>query len=183
MLPSVKNAIQRDPQTEMNGYFEATGETDPLSAFLYLDLKTQSTEHCVREVETLGRHFGLTVYSPFLDAEFVDFAMTIPASDKVSGLHLKKPLKDAMRGRVPDQILDRKKGGLGSPIRWWVTQPDGYVSKILSRDNISRRGLFSPDAVEQFREETANGVHDYTKLLWSLFTLELWQQHFMDANL
>lgn len=182
ILPNVKKTIQRDPQTEMNEFFKLAEGTDPLSAFLYLDLKTQSTEHCVREVEMLGRHFGLNVYNPFLDAEFVDFAMTIPASDKVSGLQLKKPLKDAMRGRVPDQILDRKKGGLGSPIRWWVTQPDGYVSKVLSRENMLRRGLFSPDVIERFRRETATGAHDYTKLLWSLFTLELWQQHFMDGS-
>ena len=85
-----------------------------------------------------------------------------------------------MRGRVPDEVLDRKKGGLGSPIRWWVTQSDGFVATVLSRSNLERRGIVSADAVERFRQETFNGTHDHTKLLWSLFTLEIWLRRFVD---
>jgi asparagine synthase (glutamine-hydrolysing) len=181
-LPDVYAKLQRDPLKEMNDDFRVAADLDPLSQFLYLDLKHQTPEHCLREAETLGRHYGLKVYSPFLDADFVDFAMSVPSADKVSGLNLKVPLKKAMRGRVPDEVLDRKKGGLGSPIRWWVTQPDGLVASVLSRQNIERRGLFSPEAVEQFTKATANGTHDYTKLLWSLFTLEIWLQQFVDKS-
>jgi len=172
--------VSRDPLKEIKLYFQRAADLDPLGRFLYLDLKNQATEHSVREAETLGRHFGLNVYNPFLDAELVDFAMTIPIADKVSGLTVKVPLKKAMRGRVPDEVLDHKKGGLASPIRWWVTQPDGFVASVLSRRNIERRGMFSADTVEQFRRATANGARDYSKLLWSLFTLELWLQRFVD---
>jgi asparagine synthase (glutamine-hydrolysing) len=177
--PEVRGEITRDPLQEVNELFRHASELDPLSRFLYLDLKANLPDHCVREAETLGRHFGLTIYSPFLDAEFVDFAMSVPSVDKVSGLTLKVPLKRAMRGRVPDDVLDRKKGGLGSPIRWWVTRPDGYVADVLSRENIDRRGLFASDVIEQFRRATAEGVRDYTKLLWSLFTLELWMERYV----
>ena len=181
-LPEVYAKLSRDPVQEMNDDFRASANLDPLGRFLYLDLKHQAPEHCLREAETLGRHYGLKIYSPFLDADFVNFAMSIPSADKVSGLALKVPLKEAMRGRVPDEVLDRKKGGLGSPIRWWVTQPEGLVASALSRKNIERRGFFSPQAIEQFREATANGTHDYTKLLWSLFTLEIWLQQFVDKK-
>lgn len=179
-LPKAHATIRRDPLAEIKGYFHRTANLDPLARFLYLDLKNQATEHSVREAETLGRHFGLSVYHPFLDAELVGFAMGIPIADKVSGLTLKVPLKAAMRGRIPDEVLDHKKGGLASPIRWWVTQPDGFVASVLSRRNIERRGMFSTDAVEQFRRDTAKGTRDYSKLLWSLFTLELWLQRFVD---
>jgi asparagine synthase (glutamine-hydrolysing) len=149
---------------------------------LYLDLKSNAPDDVVREAETLGRHFGLNIHNPFLDAEFVNFAMSVPADDKVSGLTLKVPLKKAMRGRVPDKVLDRKKGGLGSPIRWWVIQSKGFVADVLSRHAIERRGLFSADAVQRFRHATADGSRDYSKLLWSLFTLELWLQRFADRG-
>jgi len=181
-LPETLATLTRDPLQEINAEFRRAAELDPLSQILYLDLKTNIPDDLVREAETLGRHFGLNIYSPFLDAEFVDFAMSVPTADKVSGLTLKVPLKRAMRGRVPDEILDRKKGGLGSPIRWWVTQSDGFVASVLSRRNIERRGIFSPNTVEQFRRATANGARDYTKLLWSLFTLELWLQRFVDRG-
>jgi asparagine synthase (glutamine-hydrolysing) len=91
-------------------------------------------------------------------------------------------LRDAMRGRIPAEVLDRKKGGLGSPIRWWVTRTDGLVAEVLSHSSIERRGLFSADTIAQFRVATANGTRDYSKLLWSLFTLELWMRHFIDRR-
>jgi len=182
LLPEVRAMVDRDPAQEMNESFARSADLDPLQRFLYLDLKHQTPEHCVREAETLGRHFGVKVHHPFLDSEFVDFAMSIPASEKATGLKLKVPLKRAMRGRVPDEVLDRKKGGLGSPIRWWVTQRDGAVANVLSRENLERRGIVSPDVVERFRQETARGSQDHSKLLWSLFTLEVWLQQFVDAR-
>jgi asparagine synthase (glutamine-hydrolysing) len=178
-LPQAHDRLTRDPLLEVNELFRQAADLDPLSRFLFLDLKANLTDHCVREAETLGRHFGLRIYNPFLDAEFVDFAMSVPGADKVSGLTLKVPLKRAMRGRVPNEVLDRRKGGLGSPIRWWVTQPNGLVSQVLSRRNIEERGMFCADTVERFRRATADGVRDYTKLLWSLFTLELWLRRFV----
>jgi asparagine synthase (glutamine-hydrolysing) len=182
LLPDARNMVSRDPLEQMHQSFRASAELDPLQRFLYLDLKHQLPEHCVREAERLGRHFGLTIYNPFLDAEFVDLAMSVPSTSKASGLNLKIPLKRAMRGRVPDEVLDRKKGGLGSPIRWWVTQSDGFVATVLSKKNLEQRGIFSGDVVDRFRRETLNGTHDHTKLLWSLFTLEIWLQRFVDRG-
>lgn len=181
-LPETNTRLTRDPLNELNTQFRRVRELNPLSQILYLDLKANVPDDLVREAETLGRHFGLTIYNPFLDAEFVDFAMSIPTAEMVSGLKLKVPLKAAMRGRVPDKVLDRKKGGLGSPIRWWVTQSDGFVAKILSRHNLERRKIFSIEAIEKLRSATANGTRDYSKLLWSLFTLELWLQRFVDRK-
>jgi asparagine synthase (glutamine-hydrolysing) len=172
--------LTRDPLQDINAEFQRAANLDSLSQILYVDLKTNIPDDLVREAETLGRHFGLNIYNPFLDAEFVDFAMSVPTADKVSGLTLKVPLKSAMRGRVPDEVLDRKKGGLGSPIRWWVTQSDGFVAGVLSGRNIEKRRLFSATTVEQFRRATASGTRDYSKLLWSLFTLELWLRRFID---
>ena len=181
-LPEAYTKLTRDPLSEINTQFRRVRELNPLSQILYLDLKANVPDDLVREAETLGRHFGLTIYNPFLDAEFVDFAMSIPTAEMVSGLKLKVPLKTAMRGRVPDKVLNRKKGGLGSPIRWWVTQSDGFVAKVLSRDNLERRKIFSVETIERFRNATANGTRDYSKLLWSLFTLELWLQQFTDRK-
>jgi asparagine synthase (glutamine-hydrolysing) len=179
-FPEARAMVIRDPAEQMKKSFDVSRGCDSLTQFLYLDLKHQASEHCVREAEMLGRYFGLKIHNPFLNAGFVDFAMSIPSAEKVSGLNSKVPLKSAMRGRLPSEVLDRKKGGLGSPIRWWVAQPDGLVAHVLSRRNIERRGIFSPDIVERFRAETAAGTHDHTKLLWSLFTLEIWMQEFID---
>ena len=180
--PSAVSSLTRDPLDEIKEFFDEAAEMDPISQFLYLDLKTQSPEHCLREIETLSRHHGLIAYNPFVDSEFVDFAMGVPSADKVSQLQLKLPLRNAMRQRLPGRVLDRRKGGLGSPIRWWVTQPDGIVAEALSSTRLGRRGVVRLDTVEKFRKATATGAKDYSKLLWSLFTLELWFERFVDGD-
>ncbi len=175
-------SLSRPPRKEMDEYFAKSEGMDPQSRFLYLDLKMQTPDHCVREVECLGRYYGISTYHPFLDSDMVDYAMSIPSESKVSGLELKVPLKKAMEGRVPHEILYRKKGGLGSPIRWWVTQKDGFVADVLSRENIERRGYFSADTIEELRSSTEDGKKDFTRLLWSLYTLEVWMQEFVDKR-
>jgi len=52
---------------------------------------------------------------------------------------------------------------------------------VLSRENIERRGYFSADTIEELRSLTEAGKRDYTRLLWSLFTLEVWMQEFRDG--
>ena len=84
-LPEAHTRITRDPLQEINAHFRRAAELDPLGQFLYLDLKTNMPDDLVREAETLGRHFGLNIYNPFLDAEFVDFAMSVPSAERCPG--------------------------------------------------------------------------------------------------
>jgi hypothetical protein len=56
------------------------------------------------------------------------------------------------------------------------------VASLLSRTSVGQRGLFSYEAIDRFRTLTAEGKADYSKLLWSLFTLELWMRAFVDAH-
>jgi asparagine synthase (glutamine-hydrolysing) len=180
MLPALRETLRRTPVDRFRDYLARVGDLDPLSQALYLDLKLVTPNHCVREVETLGRRFGVATHSPYLDAEFVDFAMTVPAAEKVRGLQLKAAMKKAMAGRLPPETLERRKGGLGGPTRWWITRGGGLIEETLSRESVARRGMFDPAAVEDLRGQTASDRQDYSKLLWSVFTLELWMRRFAD---
>jgi asparagine synthase (glutamine-hydrolysing) len=172
----VRAALTREPGERIAACLARVADWDPLAAMLYLDLKLVIPSHCVREVQTLGRHHGVVTYSPYLDLAYLRTALGIPSAVKVRGLRLKAAMKQAMRPRLPAEVLGRRKGGLGAPVRWWVTRPDGPVAQALAPDAVGRRGLVEPRVVQALREATRAGRRDHSKLLWSLYTLELWLQ-------
>jgi asparagine synthase (glutamine-hydrolysing) len=65
---------------------------------------------------------------PFLDVNVVDFARRIPASYKLRGGITKYILKEAVRGLIPDRIIDRPKKGFGIPIGNWFKNGDLNLS-------------------------------------------------------
>jgi len=78
--------------------------------------------------QMLGAH-GLTGKAPFTDQAIVDFALALPAKERVG----KGVLKMAMRGLVPDAILDRTdKRGFPAPLVEWA-QHDPVRSFVLDR--------------------------------------------------
>jgi asparagine synthase (glutamine-hydrolysing) len=61
--------------------------------------------------------FSIENRSPFLDSGLFDIAYSIPARHLISGGRSKAVLREAMRGIVPDAILDnRRKVGFNAPI-------------------------------------------------------------------
>ena len=61
---------------------------------------------------------------PFLDNNVVDFARRIPSSYKLRGGITKYILKEAVRGLIPDRVIDRPKKGFGVPIGRWFKNGD-----------------------------------------------------------
>jgi asparagine synthase (glutamine-hydrolysing) len=70
-------------------------------------------------VDKMSMGVSLEGRVPFLDYKFVEFAMSIPSAIKTKNGTLKYILKKAVRGVIPDEIIDRKKQGFGVPVYEW----------------------------------------------------------------
>ena len=80
-----------------------------------------------------------------LDHEFMEFAASLPSSDKLSGRAYKVGLKDAARGWVPDEILDAPKRGFRLPIHDWLrTDLRDYATGCPARSGSDRSRAFQP---------------------------------------
>lgn len=155
---------------------------DGLSQLLYLDLKLLSPNLILRDVNTLADHYGMTAYHPFFDWKFVEYAMRLPTSAKIRGLTLKYALRSAMDGCLPSSVLRKKKGGLGAPILYWLTSGDELVEDCLAASTVRSRGLFDPKEILRMRADTSSRRRDYSMLLWTAFTCELWMREFADGR-
>ncbi len=87
---------------------------------------------------------------PLLDHKLVEFAATIPPELNLNRNTTKYVLKQAMRGILPDAIIDRPKRGFAVPLQWWFRGRLGpYVREILLGDPGRRRGFFNLKYVER----------------------------------
>lgn len=94
------------------GYEYLVEIDDPLQLqeeLLLLTEKLQNTN--LQRADRMSMAHGLEARVPFLDKEFVDFSLSLPAEWKIQDAdHVEKQLlRDACEGLIPDRILNRPK--------------------------------------------------------------------------
>jgi asparagine synthase (glutamine-hydrolysing) len=98
-------------------FVERAWERSDLAWMSYLDLNLRLPELLLMRVDKMTMAVGLEGRVPFLDRRVVAYAMSIPESIRIRGGRLKHILKEAVRGIVPEEVLDRPKRGFADPFR------------------------------------------------------------------
>jgi len=105
---------------------------------------------------------------PFLDHKFVQFSMSIPSSLKTQGGILKNILKKAVRGVIPNEVIDRKKQGFAAPITDWFSGELGELARLELREFCMATDLLDWPSVESL----LNGKN--SSRAWHLLNAALW---------
>lgn len=71
-------------------------------------LATRGTTSTQEAIEVCASTVGITVRHPLADRDLWDFFLSLPVEAKFPDLTPKSILRQAMRGRLPDSILDRR---------------------------------------------------------------------------
>src|SRR5688572_2961170 len=111
---------------------------------------------------------SLEARSPFLDLEVVDLARRIPAHLKLRNGETKWILKRALRGLIPDDIIDRPKKGFGMPIGRWLREKRLVVDVEKTPAGLDRAFVARKQAAH------AVGKADERLYLWSQWVLNEW---------
>lgn len=89
----------------------------------------------LHEDDLNAMYFSVENRSPFLDRELFEFCNTIPTRHLIHDGFNKSILRDAMRGIVPDHILDdRRKVGFNAPIFSFLDRSDDAVRQEILAD-------------------------------------------------
>jgi asparagine synthase (glutamine-hydrolysing) len=99
---------------------EKAWEQSHLHWMTYVDLNMRLPELLLMRVDKMSMGVSLEARVPFLDHVFVQLAMSIPEKVKTNGGALKHILKRAVRGVIPDELIDRPKQGFGAPVSDWI---------------------------------------------------------------
>jgi asparagine synthase (glutamine-hydrolysing) len=124
---------------------------------------------------------GLESRVPLVDHEVVEFAARLPADVKFRGGELKHALKRAAHDVLPPSILERKdKKGFPVPLGDWM---HGELNEFLVDTFKSETARSRPYLGEQFDAAALiRGEGKFSRNLWGLLSLELWQQEYHDRS-
>lgn len=99
---------------------------------------------------------------PFLDHRVVEFAFGLPDDFKLRGFDQKAILKDAFKGKIPEQIIDRPKRPYMAPdLVSFIDEQgalQGMAAEMMSPEAIAASGLFNADNVAKLLKKFKRGV-------------------------
>lgn len=157
--------------------------SDPIELALFLERNYFLKDHNFSYTDKLSMASGVEVRVPFLDSELVAAAAKVSSSEKQRGRIGKYILKKIAEVYLPHSIIYRSKTGFGAPLRKWLRGDMAmYLDTKLSRENITKRGIFDYQEIRKLIEEDRKGVRDNSYTLFALLCIELWFETFVDAR-
>jgi len=155
---------------------------DPINQVLLMDMRLYLENDILVKLDRASMMASLEGRVPLLNNDFVAYATRLPLSMKLRGLRSKFLLKRALRGLLPDSILNRPKKGFGIPVADWFRGPlKEQMLSVLSPERIARKGFFDGAAVAALVGDHLSGRRDNRKQLWTLFVFELWHDGYLSS--
>jgi asparagine synthase (glutamine-hydrolysing) len=152
---------------------EKAWERSHLNWMTYLDLNLRLPELLLMRVDKMSMGVSLEGRVPFLDHKFVEMAMSIPQSVKIKNGALKYILKKAVRGLIPDELIDRKKQGFGVPVYEWFFDRLGEMAQQELNNFCKHTDFLDWTGVKQLIMR-GNGPQ-----VWYLLNFALWWKEFV----
>lgn len=140
----------------------------------YVDLRHRIPELLLMRVDKMSMAVSLECRVPFLDHKFVELAMSIPAKKKSAGNENKVVLKNAVRGIIPDEIIERRKQGFGVPIHDWFYGKLGTEIKDKVIRFCDDSELLDKNYIKEMFKRKVDA-----KKMWYLYNLAMWWNEYI----
>jgi asparagine synthase (glutamine-hydrolysing) len=170
-----------NPYRAHENWLEQTDAADLLDKLLYVDTKTYLHELLMKQ-DQMSMAASIESRVPFLDHKLVEFTAKMPEKMKLRGKTTKWILREAMKGILPAEILNRPKMGFPVPVgSWFRNQFRGIIDEYVLSERALARGIFAPDYVREL-VAAHNAGENHDERLWSLVNFEIWQRQFIDGE-
>lgn len=139
----------------------------------------RSLPHLLRYEDRNSMAWSLESRVPFLTPALANWFLSLPpefvlAADGTS----KAVFRDAMRGIVPDAVLNRRdKLGFEVPAAEWLTENPAWVRQVVSDGSDCARGIVVPEALRAY-DAAVTGTRAFDPAVWRWLNLVLWCQAF-----
>ena len=161
---------------------QAPGQ-DALTRMIYSEFKLRLPELLLMRLDKIGMSVSIEPRDPFLDHRLVEFTMNVPQAAKVWGGTSKALLKQAVRGLIPDEIIDRPKVGFGAPMLQWMRGEFGreIEAQIRASRFFERVPIDRALVLDMLRRHRA-GTSDFSLYVWTVFNAVAWFDWWVDGR-
>ncbi|MCC6652979.1 MAG: asparagine synthase (glutamine-hydrolyzing) [Candidatus Eisenbacteria bacterium] len=159
----------------------ASAARENLDRMLDVDVRTWLTDDLLMKMDKMSMAASIEARVPLLDNPLIEWAMRLSPRHKIRGLEGKVLLKRLARKLLPVEVVDRPKVGFTVPLSPWFR---GEMREMLADTLLSPtalgRGYFEEKVLRGYVEDHLAGRRDRGRELWTLLTLELWHQYWID---
>ena len=157
----------------------AVWQEGALRGILYFDQTSWLPDNLLERGDRMTMAASLEARMPFMDHELAAFVSGLPDHWRIRGTTRKYILRQAMRGLIPQAILERPKVGFRMPVSDWFRGPmKEYLRDHLCGSDARIRDYVRPQALQRIFAEHADGRQNHEKLLWAMLTLEIWHRQY-----
>ena len=148
-----------------------------INRYLWFDQLYYLPDDILQKCDRMSMAHSLEVRPPFLDHRIVEFAASLPEHFKVRGTTLKFLLRQLMKQKLPETVLERKKQGFDIPAHDWLRGPlRELLLDSLSEATLVKQGIFNATAVQSHLREHLEKRANLGYHLWGLLILSLWMK-------
>lgn len=148
---------------------------DLVQRMLFTDTQIILPNTFLEKVDKSTMAASIEVRVPLLDNELVEYVMALPSAVKVKDGQKKWLLRKALRGVVPDNILDGPKTGFGVPYENWLRKPlYTMMNDRFRTEYIKSSNLFDYNKLDRIVKEHKDGKINHGFSLWKLMNLCIW---------
>ena len=143
----------------------------------YIDINTWLIGDILAKADKMTMAHSLELRVPFLDIRVSTYASGLPDKLKFSHNTTKYALRNAFRGIIPTQAINRRKLGFPTQLRDWLKNDMTNFEELLINNKFIEEYI-SKNEIEKLINIHKNGKGDSSRKLFALYMLALWHKAF-----
>lgn len=176
----VKTKLHTNGLECIDRYRDEVKNENEFNQLLYTYFRTYLQDDILTKVDRASMYASLEVRAPFLDTNVINFLNSLPKNYKIKGNNGKRILKDVMRNKLPNEIIDRPKKGFGIPVSVWLrNELKDVVNDLLSEKKVKEQGLFDWNYINKLITEHNSLKQNHRKLLWNILIFSYWNKTYL----
>jgi asparagine synthase (glutamine-hydrolysing) len=178
--PGVRRAV-------LEPYLATTNAETFLNRIRLTDISLKGSQNILPRMDRTTQCWGLDARTPMFDRALAEASFRLPPQMKLHGATEKYVLKLSLQNKLPDEIIWRRKYGMGVPIRdWTLGALRGSIEDLIGPAALNRRGYFRNEYIDELRQgrdlpDEVRGRRSGERL-WTLAMLEAWLRVFVDGK-
>lgn len=172
----LRDIDQAAPQALAASIYDAPADASKVQRMMQLDLRVTLADSDLRKVLRMCELAGVRARFPFLNDDLAEFSASLPGTLLMEGGKLRQFYKSAMRGFLPDAIINKKKHGFGLPYLSFMNSHEPLRELVCdSLTGLKTRGYFRRDFLDELIDRARHGsLTGNQTAAWDLLVLELW---------
>ena len=175
LLASVDERAVERANVPLRGNLDHARTLDPVNRVSYLEARCYMLNTLLRDSDVMSMAHGLELRVPLIDHLLADKLMALPGAWKMDDSMPKPLLVNALKGKLPRDVVYRKKQGFTLPFERWLREnlrPE--VEAALQNIGQGALGpLLNHDSARQVWSDFLGQRTSWSRV-WSLYVLQRW---------